>query len=95
MPKWAVSGMLAVLLLSATTLSASHAIHQYLHGDYAGSGHFCLVCSLVKGQVSVAAVALISAALVFCYLWCVCLVSTVAFPGFDYHTSPSRAPPLL
>ena len=93
-PKAALVGLLMLLLLVATTLSVSHALHQSLHQDGAASGHFCVVCSFAKGQVNAAAVALVSAALVFCFFWAVCLVNTFAFPGFDYRSSPSRAPPL-
>lgn len=94
MPASALGGFLALLLLVATVFSVSHALHQSLHHNGAGNGHFCLVCSFAKGQVSAAAVAVISAVLVFCCLWGVCQVGTSPFPGFDYRTSPSRAPPL-
>jgi hypothetical protein len=93
MPKPAVGGLLALLLLVATTFSVSHALHQSLHQDGPGSGHFCLVCSFAKGQVSGEAVAVVSAILAFCCLWCVGLASTIFFPRFDYRLSPSRAPP--
>jgi hypothetical protein len=92
-PKAALVGLLMSLLLVATASSASHSLHQYLHQDGATHGHFCLVCSFAKGQVNAAAVALVSAVLVLCFLWRVGLVSTFSFPGFDYRTSPSRAPP--
>jgi hypothetical protein len=94
MPGSALGGLLALLLLVATTSSISHALHEFLHQDGAGSGHICLACSFAKGQVSAAAVALVSAVLVFCCLWGVCLANISPFPGFDYRTSPSRAPPL-
>jgi hypothetical protein len=95
MPTSALGGFLALLLLVASALSVSHALHQSLHQDGATSGHFCLVCSFAKGQASSAAVAVISAVIVFCCLWGICLVSASPFPGFDYRTSPSRAPPRL
>jgi hypothetical protein len=94
-PTSALGGLLALLLLVATTFSVSHELHQSLHQDRAANGHFCLVCSFAKGQVSVAAVAVFSAVLVFCCLWGVCPLGTSPFPGFDYRTSPSRAPPRL
>jgi hypothetical protein len=81
------------LLVVAATLSVSRALHQFLHQDSAAVGHFCLVCAFAKGQVSAAPVAVVSAVLVFCRLGVVCLISTSPFPGFDYRTSPSRAPP--
>ena len=93
-PQTALGGLLAVLLLVATTLSVNHALHQSLHQDGAGSGHLCLACSLVKGQVSLAAVALFVAVLVFCCLWGVRPVGVSLSPGRDYRVSPSRAPPL-
>jgi hypothetical protein len=88
-----VGGLLALVLLVATFLSASHALHQSLHDDAAGNGHFCLLCSFAKGQVSAAAVALFSVALVACCLWCVCPANTSFSPGLDYRLAPSRAPP--
>jgi len=92
-PASALSGLLALLLLVATAFSASHTLHQLLHQDGVGSSHLCLACSFAKGQLSAAAVAVISAVMAFCCLWGVGLVSTSPFPGFDYRTSPSRAPP--
>jgi flagellin-like protein len=94
LPKSALSGVLAVLLMVAMTFSVSHTLHQFLHRDGAGNDHFCLACSLVKGQVSAAAVALVSAVLVLSCFWVICLVHSTPFCGFDYRTSPSRAPPL-
>lgn len=95
MPTSALGGFLALLLLVATALSVSHELHQSLHRGRATSGHFCLVCSFAKGQVSAAAVAVICAVLVFCCLWGVCQPGTSPFSGFDYRISPSRAPPRL
>jgi hypothetical protein len=94
MPKSAVGALLALLLLVATAVSVSHALHQSLHQDGAGNGHFCLVCSFAKGQVSAAAVAVVSTVFAICCLWCVRLASTISFLRFDYRLSPSRAPPL-
>ena len=92
-PTSALGGLLALLLLVATTFSVSHALHQLLHHDGVGSDHLCLACSFAKGQVSVAAVAPFVPSLAFCCLWGVCQLGTSPFPGFDYRTSPSRAPP--
>ena len=94
LPTSALSGVLAVLLMVALTFSVSHSLHQFLHRDGAGSDQSCLACSLVKGQVSAAAVAIISAVLVLSCFWVICLVHTTPFCGFDYRSSPSRAPPL-
>jgi hypothetical protein len=94
LPTSALGGLLAVLLLVATTFSVSHALHQLLHHDGVGSDHLCLACSFAKGQVNAAAVALVAAVLIFCCLWGIRLVGASYSPGCDYLVSPSRAPPL-
>jgi hypothetical protein len=93
-PTSALSGMLALLLLVATTFSVSHALHQSLHHDGAGGDHLCLACLLAKGQVSVSAAGLFIAVLMFCCLWGVSPVGVSSSSGRDYRVSPSRAPPL-
>jgi hypothetical protein len=94
LPKSAVSAVLAVLLVVAMAFSVSHSLHRILHHDGAGSDHFCLACSLAKGHVGAAVVALMPAMLVLFGFWHVCLTTASRFSGFDYRTSPSRAPPL-
>jgi hypothetical protein len=94
LPKPALAGLLMLLLLVATTCSASHALHQALHHHGVVDGHLCLVCSLVKGQVTAASIIFISVVAVFCCLGGVRLATTAAFPGSDYRISLSRAPPL-
>jgi hypothetical protein len=94
-PTSALGGLLAVLLLVATTFSVSHSLHQLLHHDSARTNHLCLACSFAKGQVSVAVVALFVAAVAFCCLWRVCTVGVSPSFGPDYRLSPSRAPPRL
>ena len=94
LPKSALSGVLAVLLLVAMTFSVSHTLHSLLHRDTAGSDPFCLACSFATGHVSAAAAAFIPAVLVLCCLWRVCLANPFPSTGCDYRTSPSRAPPL-
>ena len=94
LPNSALSGVLAVLLLVAMTLSVSSTLHSLLHHDLTGSDHICLACSLVKGQVNATAVALILVVLVLGCFWVACVVHATPFSGFDYRTSPSRAPPL-
>ncbi len=94
-PQLALGGLLALLLLVATTFSVSHTLHQFLHPVDAGVGHICLACSFAKGHVSPAAVALVAAVLVLCCFWVVRLVHRSPFSGFDHCTSPSRAPPTL
>jgi flagellin-like protein len=94
LPKSAVSGVLVVLLLVAMTFSVSHSLHRILHDDGARSDHFCLACSLAKGQVGALGVASISAVLVLCCFWVDGRDHTTPSCGFDYRLSPSRAPPL-
>ena len=92
-PQSALVGLLAVLLLAAATFSVSHGLHQSLHRDGATDGHFCLVCSFAKGQVSAADVALVTALLVLCPLFSLRAANPSPLPAFDYRLSPCRAPP--
>ena len=94
MPGSVLGGLLALLLLVATTASVSHALHEALHHGDTGSSHLCLACTLAKGQVSAAAVALLSATILCLFFWDLRLSDTLAFAGADYRISPSRAPPL-
>ncbi len=91
----ALAGLLALLLLVAGMLSVSQCLHQALHPEGAGSDHSCLVCSLVKGQVSAVSVAAVMALLVLCCFSAVLCARISPLPGFDYRLSPSRAPPTL
>jgi len=91
--KAALGGLLALLLLVASALSVSHELHQAAHPQGSANAHLCLLCSLAKGQVSVAAAGPIFAAVVFCFLFRARL--TAASPGLSAERSPSqsRAPP--
>ena len=89
----ALAGLLAVLLIMASAFSVSHTLHQCLHSDGAANSHFCLVCSLAKGQVNAAVVVSLSVMLIVCCLWSFRLADTPRFQGFDYRISLSRAPP--
>jgi hypothetical protein len=89
----ALVGLLALFLLVASTLSVSHTLHQALHGSDPAGAHLCLLCSLVKGQVSVAEGVFLLAALVLCWFACTHIYRLPLFSGFDYRLSPSRAPP--
>lgn len=89
----ALAGLLAVLLLAATTLSVSHSLHQTVHQNGSANHHLCLVCSFAKGQVSATDVAITSAALVFLVLFGTRLAEFFFLPGIDHRLSPSRAPP--
>jgi hypothetical protein len=50
-----VAVLLALFVMLALTASSSRQLHETLHQDEDPGPHFCLVCSLAKGQVSVAA----------------------------------------
>ena len=94
LPGAALAGLLTFLLAVAATYSVSHALYHSLHHDSAANGHFCLVCSFAKAQVSAAPAALVSAVVVLFRLWGIHPANTPLFPGFDYRISSSRAPPL-
>ena len=84
---------MTLLLLLATTAAVSHELHAALHQDGPSSPHFCLVCSLAKGQaLALASVVAVALLLACCWL----LPRTTARPSTrpDYRLSPSRAPPL-
>lgn len=91
--KTALTGLLVFLLLASGALAVSHALHQSLHNDAAGSHHLCLVCSFAKGHVSAADVAPVAALLVLCPLFSFRAGNPLPLPAFDYRLSPSRAPP--
>ena len=93
--KAAVAGLLTSLLLLTAALSASHALHRWLHGDGADNDHACLVCSFAKGQVSAADVAAFVAVLIFFTVCSLRSLSTTFLSNSDYRLSPSRAPPFL
>jgi hypothetical protein len=91
--KPALAGLLALLLLVATTLSVSHALHQSLHQSGSVNSHFCLVCSFAKGQVSTSDLTLISSLLVLLFLFSIRLASSPSTAALEYSPSQSRAPP--
>jgi hypothetical protein len=91
--KSAFAGLLALLLLTAVTFSVSHSLHQALHPGGAVNGHFCLVCSIAKGQVGAVDTAVILTALVFSFLIGVRLLTRSPLGFFAYRLSHSRAPP--
>lgn len=91
--KSALAGLLALLLLLATTLSVSHLLHQSLHRADNASGHLCLACSFAKAQVSATDIGLTSALLFFCFIFSISLATASPVAGFEYSPSQSRAPP--
>ena len=94
-PRAALVGLLTFFLPVAAAFSVSHALHHFLRHNSATDGHFCLVCSFAKGQVSAAPTVLMSVVVVFYRVEGVRLATIPAFPGCDYRTPPSRAPPQL
>ena len=92
-PKSAFAGLLALLLLVALTFSVSHSLHQAIHPGAGLNGHFCLVCSIAKGQVGAVDTAIILTALVFSFLIGVRLSASSPLAFFAYRLSHSRAPP--
>jgi len=91
--KSAFAGVLALLLLVALTFSVSHSLHQAIHPGAGLNGHFCLVCSIAKGQVGAVDTAIILTALVFSFLIGVRLSASSPLAFFAYRLSHSRAPP--
>jgi hypothetical protein len=91
--KPALVGLLALLLLASATLSVSQSLHQWIHADGDSGSHFCLVCSLAKGQVTASLVATTLVSLVLCWDTVGRALSTAPLPGYDFRLSPSRAPP--
>jgi hypothetical protein len=89
----ALAGMLALFLLLATTFSVSHALHQSLHSGAPGTSHLCLICSLVKGQVTAADVApallLFASVILFSFR----AIKMAAQAATDRRLAASRAPP--
>ncbi len=88
-----LAAALAFLVLAAATFSVSHALHNSLHASGSTDHHLCLLCSLAKGQVSGAEVALTTAVLVICVATGLRLTEWLSLPGIDYRLLPSRAPP--
>jgi len=91
--KPALAGLLVVLLLVVAVLSASHLLHQNLHGSSAAN-HPCLICAFANGQVSAVESVTILTAFVAAFLCVAALPSNPLLPSSDRRLSPSRAPPV-
>lgn len=91
--KPALTGFLAVLMLLAVLFSVSPSLHQTLHASGNANNHFCLVCSLIQGQVDAAEVVIVSIVLALGFLLGGLLSSISTLEAVDYRLSPSRAPP--
>jgi hypothetical protein len=92
-PNRVLAAFLALMLLVASTISASHALHQELHSGTSDSGHFCLLCSLAKGEVGAAAVAIFVAIPLIGLFYFLPRTQSTAASAANYRLSPSRAPP--
>jgi len=94
-PKAVLSGIVALLLLVAATLSVNHTLHRSLHNDGSLNGHFCLVCAFAKGQANSPDVPLALAFYVALVLFCIRIAEISFMPGgFDYRLTYGRAPPV-
>jgi hypothetical protein len=92
-PHKVLAALLALMLLVASTISASHALHQELHSRTSDSGHFCLLCSLAKGEVGAAAVAIFIAIPLIGLFFFLPRTQSTAASAVNYRLSSSRAPP--
>ena len=93
--KSALAGLLAVLLLVAATLAASHALHQSFHAGRASASHLCLICSFTKGQVTTAEIAPALAVFVSIVIFSLPLVRVSKLPVTDRRLAHSRGPPSI
>jgi hypothetical protein len=91
--KSALAGLLVLLLLAVSALTASPSLHHFLHHDSNESDHSCLVTIFAKGQVGMADVVPVVAFISLVFLCVIDMVQTAPLPFFDYRLSPSRAPP--
>lgn len=91
--KAVTAGFALVLVLVLGAFAASPSLHQWLHADSNHSDHFCIVCALAGGQLSVAETApVVAAACVF--LSCGVLApETPLVSLFSFFFSLGRAPP--
>ena len=91
--KPALGGLLVLLLLLLSALSASPTLHQKLHADAGATDHSCVITLFAKGQITPAPAALILAAFVSLAGAIALLAETLLLPSADYRFSASRAPP--
>jgi hypothetical protein len=83
------------LLIGAAALSSSQALHQTLHHDSAGTGHFCLVCSLSTGHANAPEVAPLLTFFFSALFLLICVRFVFVLPaGFQYSLALGRAPPV-
>jgi hypothetical protein len=90
---------LAVLLIgvfSLLTVAAPCAsLHHRLHEDGCDSGHACVLCMMIQGQMDCAAPAPVLDSFVSVLTGLTPAIFSAGIPQIDLRLSPSRAPPLL
>jgi hypothetical protein len=91
--KSALAGLLALLLLAAATFSVCDGLHRCLHSGDTANHHFCLVCSLAKGQASAVEMGVVAFVVLFSCLFGLRLANAAPVVEADVRLSPSRAPP--
>jgi hypothetical protein len=92
--KSALAGLLAFFVLVASTASVSHELHKALHSNATTASHYCLVCSLAKGQVAAADVAPLLALFTLVLLFSIPTLKTLVLPVSDRRLAHGRAPPV-
>ena len=92
--KAVLSGLMALFLVVAGACSVNHTLHQSLHSN-SFDNHFCLVCSLAKGQAAAPEAPLVWALGILSLILFTRVVMEFALPDlFDYSVSSERAPPI-
>ena len=90
---WGAACMVALLLLLAATCSVCFSLHQSLHRSEAPAQHFCLACSLAKGQIIMPETAVFLLLAFLAFAFCLRLGDACVTSPLDLRLSHSRAPP--
>jgi hypothetical protein len=81
-------------LLLAGFIGVNHSWHRLLHSSDSSQPHLCMVCALVKGQVTAAEVSVFLGLLILSLLGGIAAVAPSIFlPTRKYLLVPGRAPP--
>jgi small neutral amino acid transporter SnatA (MarC family) len=91
--KTALAALLSFLLVTSAVISVSHTLHKKLHTEDASPGHFCLVCSLSKGQITPAEAAPILTIFVVSVFFLIPVLRTAPLRSVDRRLAPNRGPP--
>ncbi|MDB6023662.1 MAG: hypothetical protein JWQ04_3519 [Pedosphaera sp.] len=86
--------LLSGLVLFVSLLSASPAVHKFLHPDADAPGHQCSVTLFAKGLVAAPDVAPIFVGAVILFGGIALLAESFVFLLADYRFSRGRAPPV-